>query len=269
MHPRLLQFGHVAIPTYGAITALALVAGLALVVHAARRLSLDPNKIWTLSLTAILTALLGARLLLVVAHFSVFRQHPFWILGLTGVRDWWTAPLSVALGIVAAILYALSEGLPLLRVADSLAPAAALAIAINRIGAFVAGIDVGVPTAVPWSVTYISRIAAIWYRTPLGIPLHPVQLYEAAAALIAFALLMWWLPRLRTDHRRDGELAGAALFLYGLASPFFSLYRADQARPGISLALSVAAVLAGAALWLDRSQKPRSYTSTDDSLPAP
>jgi len=269
VHPRLLQFGHVAIPTYGALTALALVAALAFVVYSARRLALDPNKIWTLSLTAILTALISARLLLVVAHFGVFRQHPFWILGLTDVHDFWISPVSVTLGIAAAVLYALSEGLPLLRVADSLAPAAALAVVLNRIGAFLAGLDFGTATALPWSVTYTSRIAALWYRTPLDTPLHPAQLYEATAALIAFALLMWWLPRLRTDHRRDGELAGAALFLYGVSSPFLAIYRANQPHPAFSLALSIAAVLAGAALWLDRSHKPHRYTSTDDSTSAP
>ena len=276
MHPRLLQFGHIAIPTYGALTALALVIALAATVHFARRLSLDPNKIWTLSLTAILTALISARLLLVAAHFSIFRQHPFWILGLTGERDWWIAPASVALGIAAAVLYSLSEGLPLLRVADALAPAAALAVAINRIGAFLAGLDFGTPAALPWSVTYTSRIAALWYHTPLGIPLHPVQLYEAAAALITFAILISYLPRHIADHRQDGELAGAALFLFGVSSPLLALYRADQARPAFSLALSIAAVLAGAALWLDRSPRPRSgissargYTGTDESPPSP
>jgi phosphatidylglycerol:prolipoprotein diacylglycerol transferase len=265
VHPRLLQFGHIAIPTYGALTALALIAALAAAVHFARRLSLDPNKVWTLSLTAILTALITARLLLVAAHFSIFRQHPFWILGLTGGRDWWIVPASVALGIAAAVLYALSEDLPLFRVADTLAPAAALAVTINRIGAFLAGLDFGTPAALPWSVTYTSRIAAIWYRTPLGIPLHPTQFYEAASALIIFALLIWYLPR----RRHDGEIAGAALFLFGLTTPFLDLFRAGQTRPPFSLALSIATVLAGGALWLDRKNYPHRYTSTDDSPPAP
>ena len=266
MHPRLLQFGHIAIPTYGAFTALALIAALAVAVYLARRLGLDPGKVWNLCLTGILTALIGARLLLVLAHFNVFREHPFWILGLTGLHDLWIAPVSVAAGIGAAVLYALAEGLPLLRVADSLAPAATLAIIINRIGAFVAGLDFGTPTHVPWSVTYTSRIAALWYNTPLGIPLHPVQLYSVAAALITLVLLMWQrLPRPHADHEHDGELAGTALFLFGLAGPFLALYRADQPHPAFSLSLSIAAVLAGAALWLDRSPKSDRYTATGDS----
>jgi phosphatidylglycerol:prolipoprotein diacylglycerol transferase len=261
VHPRLFQFGHIAIPTYGAFTALALIAALAAAMYFARRLTLDPNKIWNLSLIGILSTLLGARLLLVVAHFSVFREHPFWILGLTGTRDLWIAPASVALGIAAAILYALAEGLPLLRVADSLAPDAALAFAINRIGAFVAGLDFGIPARLPWSVVYTSRLAALWYRTPLGLPLHPVQLYDAAVSLIVFALLIWWLPR----RRQDGELAGAWLFLSGLAAFFLGFYRGDGSQSGLSQSIAVAVVIAGAALWLDRSPKPPRYTSTDDS----
>lgn len=260
MHPRLFQFGHIAIPTYGALTAVALLASLALAVHFARRLALNPNKIWNLCLTAILTTLISARLLLVAAHLDAFRQHPFWILGLIGFHDHWIAPVSVLLGIAAAILYALAEGLPLLRTMDCLAPAVALAVAINRVGAFLAGIDYGAPAALPWSVTYTRRVAALWYSTPLGIPMHPVQLYDAAASLAIFALLSWWLPR----RRQDGELAGAALFLFGLASFFLVFYRAETSQYGLSQPIAVAAVLAGAALWLDRTNKSRSYTSTDD-----
>jgi len=261
VHPRLLQLGHIAIPTYGALTALCLVAALAAAVYFARRLSLDPNKVWTLCLTSILTTLVGARLLLVLAHFSAFRQHPFWILGLTTAHDWWIAPVSVVLGIAAGALYALAEGLPLLRVADCLAPAVTLAFAINRIGAFIAGLDFGTPASVPWSITYTSRIAALWYHTPLGIPLHPVQLYDAAASLIALGLLVKGLSR----RRQDGELAGFVLVLFGPASSWLRPYRADQHAPILSLILDIVLVIAGAALWLDRRNKARSYTSTDDS----
>ena len=265
MHPRLLQFGHIAIPNYGALTALALIVALAAAVYFARRLALDPNKVWNLCLTGILTTLIGARLLIVVAHFGAFRQHPFWILGLSGVHDFWIAPVSVLLGTVAGVLYALAEGLPLLRVADALTPAAVIALSINRIGAYISGVDFGTAAALPWSVVYTSRIAALWYHTPLGIPLHPVQLYDAAAALIIFALLIWRFQCRRPDHKRDGELAGASLFIFGWGSPLLALFCADQPHPAFSLTLSVVAVLAGAALCLDRSPNSHGYTSTDDS----
>ena len=264
VYPRLIQFGHIAIPTYGALTALALVAGLVAAMHFARRMSLDANKVWTLLVTAILTGLIGARMLVVLAHFDAFRQHPFWVLGLGTVRDGWIAPVSAALGIGTGVLFALAEGLPVLAVADAVAPAAALAVAINRTGAFVAGIDFGTPAAIPWAKTYTSRIAGLWYRTPMGVPLHPVQMYEAAVSLVLFSVLIWWLPR----RRREGELAGAALFAFGAANPLLSLWRADTESPALSLALSIVAVLAGAALWLDRTPAQRRYTASDELPPA-
>ncbi|MBV8629478.1 MAG: prolipoprotein diacylglyceryl transferase [Silvibacterium sp.] len=261
MHPRLVQFGHIAIPTYGALTALALVAGLIAAMYFARRLLLDANKVWTLLIAAILTTLVGARLLVVLAHFDVFRQHPFWVLGLATLRDGWIAPVSVALGIGAGALYALAEGLSVLSVADAIAPAAALALAINRVGAFVAGVGFGTPSSVPWTVTYTSRLAALWYHTPIGVPLHPVQLYQAAVWFLICALLIWWVPR----RRRNGELAGAALFAFGVASAVLSLWRADLVYPALSFALSIATVLAGAALLLDRGPKPHRYTASDET----
>ncbi|MGA7316357.1 MAG: prolipoprotein diacylglyceryl transferase family protein [Silvibacterium sp.] len=263
MHPRLFQFGHIAIPTYGVLTALAIVAALFAAMHFTRRLELDHNKLWNLGLIATLTTLIGARLLLVAAHFGAFRQHPFWILGLTGFQDRWIAPASILLGFAAATLYALAEGLPLLRTMDCLAPAVALAVAINRMGAFLAGIDYGAPADLPWSVTYTNRIAALWYRTPLGISLHPVQLYGAAVSLAIFGLLSWWLSR----RRQDGEVAGAGLFFYGLASFFLGFYCGEASQFGLSQPIAVVAVIAGAATWLERRDAAGGYTSTDDFHP--
>jgi phosphatidylglycerol---prolipoprotein diacylglyceryl transferase len=261
LHPRLLQFGHIAIPTYGVLTALALVAGLAAALQFARLLKLDPNKIWSLCLIGILTTLIGARLLLVFNYFSAFRQHPFWILGLTNIHDQWVIALSVVAGFGAAMLYALAEGLPLLAVLDCLMPSAALALGINRLGAFMAGLDYGTPTTLPWSVVYTSPIAALWYRTPLGVRVHPVQLYDAGVSLLILGLLIWWLPR----RSQDGELAGAWLFLYGLSSFFLSLYRAGAGVIPLAQPVAMAAVIAGGALWARRRPRERSANTLYES----
>ncbi|MFT4114799.1 prolipoprotein diacylglyceryl transferase family protein [Silvibacterium sp.] len=256
MYPRLLQLGHIAIPTYGALTALGLVAALVLAVRLARRFSLDPNKLWSLCLLGTLTTLIGARLLLALVFFRAFRQHPFWVLGLTQVHAPGIFALAAAAGVGAAVLFALAEGLPVLAVLDTLAPAAALATALNRIGAFLAGLDWGTPTRLGWAVTYDRKLSVLWYGTPTYIPLHPVQLYDAAAALLTLALLLFWLPR----RTQPGELAGGWLFLTGFAAAIFMPLRAD-ASPALALPLAAAAVIAGGALWLRR--KP-----VEASLPA-
>jgi phosphatidylglycerol---prolipoprotein diacylglyceryl transferase len=262
LYPRLFEFGHFAIPTYGAFTALALVAMLAASLHFARRLALDANQVWNLGLIAILTTLIAARLLLVVTYFGAFRQHPVWILGLAAAHTSWADPVAVLLGAAAAILYALAEGLPILRTLDCIAPSVSLALALNRIGAFIAGLDFGLPTAHAWSVTYTGRLAALWYHTPLGMPLYPVQIYEAVAALAIFCILAWWLP-----HRmQDGELWGTWLFLSGFADFFVGFYRAaSQTRWILHWPVAVLMVLASPVFLLRRTSPiAREYTVEND-----
>lgn len=265
MYPRLAQFGPLAIPTYGAFTALALVAALAFLSLMARRLQLSAGKLWNLGLIAILTALISARLLVVAEFFSVFREHPFWVLGLAANRSApWVEPAAILLGIAAALLYILAEGLPFLRILDCATPAATLALAIVSIGAFLSGADYGLPASHAWAVTYTSPYAYFWYSTPLGIRLYTVQLYQTIAFLIILTLLLLRLPR----RMHDGELAGIWLVFAGLSAFFIGLYRAST--PGdllIHQAVCVAMVLASAAFLLRRKSKSPvvpAYNVVDD-----
>lgn len=261
MHPLLFHTGNLAIPTYGVLTAAALLAALALCGQRARHAGLPSNQAWNLGLTAILAALFTSRLLVVATHMHLFAQHPFWVLGLATVHGGWVAVGGAMAGLATATLYALAEGLPLLRMADAAAPSAALGFAINRVGAFGAGLAWGTPTTLPWGVTYRSAVAWLWYRTPLGTRLHPVQLYDAAASLAILGLLLW-MGRGATA-RRAGELAGAWLFLYGVCRFFLDLLRGDAVREPalgglftLTQALALLAVVAGGALWLRRETTP-------------
>jgi phosphatidylglycerol:prolipoprotein diacylglycerol transferase len=246
VYPLLFHFGHTAIPTYGVFTALALLAALGMSVETAGRAGLRPDKVWNLGLVAILATLIGARLLLVAVYFRTFAAHPFWLLGLASIPNDWVALGGVAIGLLAASLYALAEGLSLLRTSDAVAPAAALAFAINRVGAFLGGAAWGTRTTMPWGVIYRSEIAWIWYKTPLGMKLHPVQLYDAACSLAIFALLLWMG---RTPREQAGEIAGAWLFLYGVTRFFLEFYRGDAAALRfLGGALTLAQVLAAIAV---------------------
>jgi phosphatidylglycerol---prolipoprotein diacylglyceryl transferase len=269
VYPLLFHIGRIAIPTYGFCTALALLAALAASVCAARRRGLAADKVWNLGLLAILVTLIGGRLLLVATHLQAFRAHPFWVLGLASPPGGWIGVGGAVLGAAAALLYALAEGLPLLRTADAAAPAVTLAFAINRIGAFCGGFDWGRRTHLPWGVTYRSIVAYLWYRVPLGVRLHPVQLYDAAASLLILVLLLWML-RLR-EPQRDGEIAGTWLFLYGVCRFFVEFFRGDAAgremfADVLTLAqvLSLIAVILGGMLWLRR--KPLTETTIASAL---
>jgi phosphatidylglycerol:prolipoprotein diacylglycerol transferase len=253
LHPRLFQFGHIAIPTYGVLVAIALISALALATHTARRLLLDPNKIWNLSLIGIFTALLGSRLLLALSHLRDFLAHPFWMLGLVTIRSRSVFLGGVLLAICACLGYIFAARLPLRRTLDCLAPAAALGLTIQSLGALAAGSDYGTPTDKPWGVIYKHGLAALWSGTPLGVRLHPVQLYEALAAFLLLVFLLFWLPR----RAYDGDLAGIFLFVYGISLYFLDFYSSNRSfilheTTTRSQLLAVAAMLAGAALWIRR-----------------
>lgn len=266
MHPLLFHIGRVAIPTYGACTALALVAALFALRYFARLLGLNANTVWNLGLIAILSTLIAGRLLLVAAYFSAFRRHPFWVLGLMSNHSAWIDSAALAVGLAAGLLYALAEGLPLLRTLDCIAPAAALALGFNRIGAFLAGLDFGLPSTRAWNVVYASPIAAFWYGTPLGVPLSPVQLNDALLSFLLFLGLLWWLPR----RTQDGELWGVWLFLYGAAAYFLAFQRTvAQTQWAIRWPAAAAMVIASAGFLLRRRPPvAESYTVSDDSSSA-
>jgi len=264
LHPLLFQLGHFAIPTYGACTALALVTALLALRYFARLLGVNANAVWNLGLITILSTLVAGRLLLVVVYFSAFRHHPFWVLGITANHSVWIDSLALVIGLAAGLLYALAEGLALLRTLDCIAPSAALALGLNRIGAFLAGLDYGLPSTRAWSIVYADPIAALWYGTPLGVPLIPVQLSDALVSILLFLALLWWLPR----RTQDGELWGAWLFLYGVSAYFLAFQRTvTQTQWALRWPVAVAMVVASVVFLLRRSSSAirERYTVSDDS----
>ncbi len=268
MYPRLFQFGPFAVPTYGMFSALAMVAMLLLVVHLAQRLNLPQEKLWNLTILALLTSLIASKLLLIPTHFWIFRAHPFWVLGLSTRYDPWIPGVSAALGIAVAWLYVMAEGLPLRRTLDALAPAATLGLGLQAVGAFMAGANFGTPTRATWAVTYHSTQASLWYGTPLDRPLQPTQLYHAGLCALLLMALLAWLPR----RTQDGELAGLWLFAYGIARFFLQFYRGDAAPVWIFTItqwLALAMVLASAALlWKHKPIAPP-LSETSPEIPAP
>ncbi len=253
MYPRFLQFGSIVIPSYGVLLAAGILCGLGLSVALARRVGLNAEKIWNLGLIAVVAVLVGARLLFAIANWSSFRVAPLLLLSLSSARAPVFALGGVGIALLVCAAYAWRAHLPLLRVMDVAAPGLALGHAFACIGCFAAGCDYGGPSGLPWSVTFTSRFAARTTGVPLGVPLHPVQLYECAVSLALLGLLLVLFRR----RHQDGDVMGAWLFLYGVAGFFLDFLRGDAApgplfRGALTIGQSVAMlmVLAGGLLWL-------------------
>lgn len=226
MHPVLFHIGSILIPAYGASAALGVLLALALALRTARVAGLNPNHVWNLCIVGLLAALLGSRLLLVAANWTALRIHPQWLLGLAMIHHPLVAAVGALAGAVAAAIYALRAKLPPWATADALAAPLALCLAFEQVGALLAGSGYGTETGLRWAVTYEHPLAARWSGTPLGVALHPVQLYAALAFLALSAFLLFWLPR----RRQRGDAAGLWLLGAGVAVFVTEFWRDPEGR---------------------------------------
>ena len=73
MHPILFEFSGLPVYSYGVLLAAAYLLGLRLALVRARRRGLDPNRVMDLGIYIIISALVGAKLLLLVVEFDTSR----------------------------------------------------------------------------------------------------------------------------------------------------------------------------------------------------
>ena len=109
--------------------------------------------------------------------------------------------------------------MPFWETADLLAPSLALGQVFGRLGCLAAGCCYGSPTQVPWAVTFSHPDCL----APIGIALHPTQLYESGAALALF----FFLILLRGKKFFAGQLIVAYLFFSGWARWLIEFLRGD------------------------------------------
>jgi phosphatidylglycerol:prolipoprotein diacylglycerol transferase len=257
MYPRLFELGPITVYTYGLLLAAAYLLGLQLArVRAAKR-GLDANRILDLGIYIIISALLGAKLLLLVTDWSSFKADPRELLTLA--RSGGVFYGGLILAVAVALWYIVRAGLPLWTTCDVFAPGIALGHVIGRFGCLFAGCCYGKPTTKPWGITFTDPFAASNVGTPLGVPLHPTQLYEAGAEFVILMILLW-------SERKGRPFAGRTFWLYMLlyaVSRFIiEFYRGDdRGTVGIfSTSQFISILLAPLAIvmlvWLSRSAEP-------------
>jgi phosphatidylglycerol:prolipoprotein diacylglycerol transferase len=258
VHPVLFHIGPLVIPSYGATAALGVLIALGLALTTARKLHLDPNRIWNLCVIMLFTALVGARLLLVVANWTVLRHHPMWMLSLAMVHHPLVGAIEILLALAVGGAYVLLRQLPFRVTADSLAAPLAIGLGFEQVGALLAGAGYGTGAQVPWAVTYTDPLAARWSDAPLGIPVHPVQAYTALCFFAIGIALMLWLPH----RRQNGDLAGLFLMASGIII-FSTEFWRDPLGRGVVLhgvlkgpqIAGLVLLLGGAAVLLERKSE--------------
>jgi phosphatidylglycerol---prolipoprotein diacylglyceryl transferase len=227
MYPRIFSTDFFVLHTFGVFLSAAYLAALWKLLRGAKREGLKSESIAGLGLWVIIGAIAGAKILMVLRFYREYLANPadLWSLAtLQSAGDFYGGFIGA---ILAALVYFNRHAeLPAWKTADLSAPAIALGQAIGRIGCFMAGDDYGRPTDRPWGVTFHHPDAADIGGAPLGIPLHPVQLYESLVCLVLFFVLV----RLAQNKKFNGEIILAYSSLYALARYFLEFLRGDADR---------------------------------------
>ncbi|MBI2828708.1 MAG: prolipoprotein diacylglyceryl transferase [Acidobacteria bacterium] len=254
MYPELFSLGPFTIYSYGVLLAASYLLGLWLAMRRARRWGLDPSRVLDLGIYIIIAALIGAKLLLFVVDFDRFSGSPADLLSLA--RSGGVFYGGLILAVVVAFWHIARHRLPFWTTCDVFAPGIALGHVTGRLGCLAAGCCYGKPADVPWAITFTSPLAAANVGTPLGIPLHPTQIYEAGAELIILAFLL-------ATERRGRPFAGRTfwsyMLLYAISRFIVELYRGDPRGQifGISTSQFISLVLGPLSLvmlaWLSRT----------------
>lgn len=252
--PVAFSVGGIAVRWYGLIAVLAVAVTIAIARRGAARKALpfalvDDGAVWVG-----VAALVGGRVLYLLQNESrELAANPLHAFAI------WHGGLSfyggLIAGLVALWLFARQRSVAFGLAADLVAPAAAAGQAVGHIGCLIGGDSYGLPTAGPLAVVYGNPGT----MAPLGIPLHPTQLYEAVAlGLLALALV---LLRSRIEVLGSGGVAAA--YLIGNAVIRFGLFflRDDViVAGGLKTAQLIAIGIAFAGIaWLIALRRPAAH----------
>jgi len=255
MHPILYRFpafdlfglhlGPITVNSFGAMVGLAAFIGSYILASEMARRKLNRELAGTITVIALVTGIIGAKVLHLIEHWDYFLTNPSMAFEPSGLT-WYGG---FVLGIGSLILYVRKKNIPILRFLDALGITLILAYGIGRVGCHLAGDgDYGVPTTLPWGTTYpvgtvkpSSILREFFDRNPderdfwhydslrtvvagvddFGVPytrfdeatpLHPTPIYELLLGIAGFFVLR----RIWNPARPDGWLFGVYLMLAAL-----------------------------------------------------
>lgn len=237
MLPVLFHIGPVSVYTYGFCVAAGVLLAVFLMRGQSTAQGWTPDEVMDVVLYFTLASFVGARIFYVVQHWDFYAENPAEII------MFWEGGVVFYGGVIAGLFflwgYSRHKKWPALKLFDFFAPYIALAHGFGRIGCFLNGCCYGSKFFSPWSVRYPF----------LPFPVHPVQLYEAAANFAAFFVLYGIYSR----KKYHGETSLAYFLIYGTIRFLLETFRGDNAPfwAGLTLpqVVSLAVMTGSAAIY--------------------
>ncbi|MBI4423127.1 MAG: prolipoprotein diacylglyceryl transferase [Elusimicrobia bacterium] len=266
MHPTLFHLGERVVGTYGVLVALGYLVGALWLWSQRERMHLTFWQFWLLCYCILSGAVIGAKAGFFLVEWRDFLADPWgWLRAWRSGWVYWSGFAgTMAAGLVYQKIFnaCFEPRKRYLPPADYFAAALAIGHAIGRVGCFAQGCCYGRLTELPWGVAFLRPDSSV-PAALLGLPLHPVQLYEAAGELaIGLFLIAWALPRIRAGRLRYGTAFFGYIGAYSILRFVTELFRADERGVFLSDWLSPSQwwslgglVFAASAIWLNGAKE--------------
>lgn len=217
MYPILFEIGPVKIASYGTMIAIGFLLALYMCERRAVKFGLDKDRIFGLGLTAIISGIIGAKLLYYIVEIDYFIANPKALLDL---NSGFVVYGGIIVGVLCGYIYCRRHKLEFGRYFDLVMPSVALAQGFGRIGCFLAGCCYGRETHSHLGVVFTNSPFA-----PNNVPLLPTQLFSSAGLFILAGVLVWYAGR---KERKTFRVAGLYMILYSIGRFVIEFFRDDD-----------------------------------------
>ncbi len=211
---------HLTVYSYGFFIVLGAVSGVTYVAYQTKRkFNLPFDKVNSLFLLLLLAAIVGGKIFL---YFEDPERYANNFKALISGRGF-VFYGSLLFCIPAMLFFFKKNKLPTMPMLDIMAVTTCLVHMFGRVGCFMAGCCHGIEWHGPLAVTFTDPVCL---AKPLGMPLHPTQLYSAGMIFFILILLLVF----KRYQRFDGQLFLTYLMLYAIGRSVIEVFRGDISR---------------------------------------
>lgn len=247
-----IPFLHFNIPiySYGFMLMIAFLTGLYVARKKAPSVNLEPNVVSDISIYAIISALIGARLFFILQNLSAYKNNPLDVFKIyQGGLVYYGGLIAV---VVALLIFTRLKRIPLLKLMDLVVLATSLGLVFGRIGCFLNGCCYGKLSNLPWAVRFPRTVdkggfidgspvflhhyeqGLVKLTDAYSLHVHPTQLYSSLLNLGIFFILYAFFKR----RKWDGQVTMLFLPLYAAIRFCIEILRADNPRIFFGLTIS-------------------------------
>jgi len=254
--PMIFQAGVFAISWHGLFTFVGVAIAVLLVARWARREGIDTDTVFSVAIWAIISGILGAKVVHVIDRWDIYSQNPSQIFSRAGIalygallfgflggagyilvrkllgriyagEMWpWFKKLvgpGIREGYLKGTMYAKFKDFSIGHLADVTAPAMLIAQTIGRIGDIINGEHIATRTGLPWGFVYSHPDSGSYQLYGLTAS-HPAIAYEMIWNMVVLAII--WMLRGRLAP--PGMLFALYMMLYSLGRFFVQFLRLDK-----------------------------------------